>query len=323
MAIAALLATALPGGDVKWTAPPGLDAYLPTPEDNPLTPEKVVLGRDLFHDKRLSRDESISCATCHDPDRGFADDKPVAVGVQGRKGDRRTPTLINRGYGTSFFWDGRSPTLEDQVVKPIENPIEMDLTLNEAVARIGSAPEYRERFQTVFGREPNAQDLARALASYVRTIVAGDSPYDRYLAGDMNALSEQAREGLRLFRGKANCAGCHVGPNLTDERFHNTGAAWRDGKLTDAGRAKVTGNPEDQGAFKTPTLRNLTGRGPYMHNGSLAKLEDVIEDYDKGGTENPYLDPEMQPLKLTPEEKKALLAFLEALNGRLRDGIPD
>ncbi|MEX2261347.1 MAG: cytochrome c peroxidase [Bryobacteraceae bacterium] len=296
------------------TVPLGLDALRPTPEDNPLTPEKAALGRKLFFDTRLSRDNSLSCASCHDPKRAFTDGRPVAVGVFGRKGNRRVPTLLNRAYGKAFFWDGRAATLEEQVVLPIVNEKEMDLTMDEAVTRVREG--YGEAFQRVFGRPANADDLARALATYVRTILSGDSPYDRYVGGDREALSEEARTGLRLFRGKANCVVCHLGPNLTDERFHNTGI----GGLDDPGRYAITKQEPDRGAFKTPTLREAAGTGPYMHNGSIATLEKVIEEYDKGGKASPSLDPEMRPLKLTDAEKKALLAFLKALSGKIREG---
>lgn len=296
-----LLAAVALSGDIP-PAPLGLDAFLPVPEDNPLSAEKIALGRKLFHDTRLSRDGSVSCATCHDPERAFTDAKPVAVGVFGRKGQRRVPAIINRGYGKSFFWDGRIATLEQQVLQPITNPLEMDLPLEEAAARVSL----------------DIGTLSRALASYVRTIRAGDSPYDRYVAGDRSALSEEARAGLMVFRGKANCVVCHVGPNLTDEKFHNTGVGWNGQAFPDSGRFGVTGREEDRGAFKTPTLREVARRAPYMHNGSLATLEEVMDFYDKGGNRNPNLDPEIRPLGLTPAEKAALLAFLRALAGTIQ-----
>ena len=249
-----LLVAALPAAD--FAKPPlGLDAYLPTPADNPLTPERVALGRDLFFEKRLSRDGSVSCATCHDPQLAYTDKEPVAVGVDGQKGTRRTPRLINRAYGKSFFWDGRAATLEEQVLKPIANPIEMDLAVEDAVALLSADADYAAKFEAAFLGEPSAERLSFALAAYVRTILSGDSPYDRYLAGDEAALTPDQKRGLDLFRGKAACAVCHVGPNLTDERFHNTGVGWAEGELADEGRAAVTGNSKDRGAFKTPPLR--------------------------------------------------------------------
>ena len=289
---------------VRLEIPRGLDAYMPVPEENPLTREKIALGRQLFFDPRLSRDGKVSCATCHDPQHAFTDARPVAVGVFGRIGTRRVPTLINRGYGSAFFWDGRAETLDEQVSRPIQNPKEMDLSLAEASAQVGLPPD----------------EIARALASYVRTILSGESPYDRYVNGDTAALSNAARRGLEVFRNKGNCIACYVGPNFTDEHFHDTGVAWRNGRLFDPGRFAVTGKERDRGAFKTPTLREVARRAPYMHDGSLTSLDEVIDFYDRGGNPNPYLDPELHPLKLMPEEKKALLAFLKALSGTVVDG---
>ena len=295
--------------------PLGLDLYMPVPESNPLSPEKVTLGRRLFFDRRLSRDQSLACADCHDPAKGFTDGKAVSEGVFHRRGTRNVPTLVNRGYGAAFFWDGRVSGLEEQVLQPIQNRVEMDMTVEAVVTALRHDRHYRAEFRQAFRREINREDLSRALASYVRTILSGDSPYDRYLNGDQNALSSEAREGLRIFRGKGNCIACHVGPNLTDERFHNTGVAWRDGKLTDPGRFAITGKDEDRGAFKPPTLREVARTAPYMHDGSLATLKDVIEYYDRGGNRNPYLDPELRPLHLTAEEKGAVVMFLRSLSG--------
>ena len=303
------------------TIPLGLDLYLPVPEDNPITAEKVALGSRLFRDKRLSRDKTVACATCHDPKRYFSDDKPLAEGVFSRRGDRRTPTIVNRAYGKAFFWDGRIATLEEQVVQPIKAETEMDMTLQQATARVREDDSYRLEFQNVFARAVNQDDLARALAAYVRTIVSGDSPYDRHVNGNHTALSGLEKQGLEVFRGKGNCTDCHLGPNLTDEKFHNTGVAWRNGRLLDQGRYLVSKNEKDRGAFKTPTLRNVADRAPYMHDGSLATLEEVVEYLDGGGNRNPYLDPELRPLKLTTEEKRALVAFLHTLTGTVREGI--
>jgi cytochrome c peroxidase len=273
--------------------PQGLDLYLPVPEDNPLSAEKITLGRRLFFNRRLSRDGSIACSSCHDPERAFSDGRPIPIGVFGRQGRRNSPALINRGYGRLFFWDGRVATLGEQVLKPIEDPSEMDLPLSEAAARVNLPP----------------QEISRALASYVRSILSGDSPFDRFINGDLNALSAEQQAGLQLFRGKANCVACHVGPNFTDERLHNTGVAWRDGKFADPGAG--------HGDFKTPTLREIARTAPYMHDGSIATLEDVIEYYDGGGNRNPSLDPELRPLRLSAAEKQNLIAFLRCLNGRV------
>ncbi len=294
---------------------------MPVPEYNPLTPEKVALGRRLFNDRLLSRDRSMACATCHDPKRAFTDARATAVGVFGRKGSRGAPTLVNRGYGAAFFWDGRAATLEERVLQPIQNPKELDMSLEEVVARLSRHREYRRRFQAAFGGNVNATDSARALASYVRSILSGDSPVDRYLNGEQAALSSQERRGLELFRGKGNCVACHVGPNFSDEKFHNTGVAWSNGKWLDPGRFAVTGKESDRGAFKTPTLREVARTAPYMHDGSIATLEDVVEFYNRGGKPNAILDPELHPIHLTADEKYALVGFLKALNGAIRTGM--
>jgi cytochrome c peroxidase len=279
---------------VAVSIPLGLDLYLPAPADNPLTTEKIEQGRRLFFDRRLSRDNSVSCASCHDPERAFSDGRMTAVGVFGRVGRRNSPAVINRAYGRLFFWDGRSATLEEQVLKPIEDSNEMDLPLAEASARVNLT----------------SNEIAFALASFVRSILSGDSPYDRHINGDRTALSPDQQAGLKLFRGKANCTACHVGPNFTDERLHSTGVAWRDGRFTDAGSGR--------GGFKTPTLREITRTAPYMHDGSFATIEGVVEYYDRGGNKSPRLDPEIRPLRLTVSEKQNLIAFLRSLNGRLR-----
>jgi cytochrome c peroxidase len=284
--------------------PLGLDLYLPVPEDNPMTRDRVALGRQLFFDKRLSRDGSIGCATCHNPNRAFSSPLPVAIGIGGRQGHRNAPALINCGYGRSYFWDGRTATLEQQVVEPIQNRNEMDLTLEEASTRV----------------KLDITTLSRALASYVRSILSGDSPYDHFVNGESSALSAEQRMGLEVFRGKGNCTACHVGPNFSDEGFHNTGVAWRDGRITDEGRFAVSSNPGDHGAFKTPTLREVVRTAPYMHDGSLATVEEVIDFYSDGGPANPFLDPEIRPRNFTPGEKRALAAFLKSLTGRVTEG---
>ena len=301
--------------------PLGLDNYLPVPEDNPLTREKVELGQRLFNEKQLSRDGTVACSTCHDPKRNFTDDKPLAEGVFGRIGARRVPAILNRGYGTAFFWDGRIPTLEEQVLQPIINDKEMDMKLEEVVARLRKDEEYAAEFDSVFGHAITEQDISHALAGYVRTILAGNSRYDRYLNGEGDALSELERRGLEIFRGKGNCTDCHLGPNLTDEKFRNTGIAWKNGELVDPGRFRFTEQENDRGSFKTPTLRNVADRAPYMHDGSLATLSDVADYYNRGGNRNPWLDRELLPLRLTDAEKEALVAFLHTLTGPVLDGL--
>jgi cytochrome c peroxidase len=304
------------------TVPLGLDSYIPAPADNPIEPRAVALGRDLFFDKLLSRDQTVACATCHEPTRAFTDGKPIAIGVRGQLAGRRSPVIVNRAWGSSFFWDGRAATLEQQVLQPIANPKEMDLTLEELVQRLAAHAEYPRRFREIYAQPVSTAVISRALASYVRTILAGGSAYDRYVAGDRSALSEEAQLGLKLFRTKAGCIACHVGPNFTDERFHNTGISWVNGRWSDMGRAAISKDDADRGAFKTPTLRQTAQAAPYMHDGSLATLADVVDFYDKGGRDNPALDPEMRPLNLTQAERKALAAFLEALTGEVREGWP-
>ena len=324
-AFATLIAATVAG---ERNVPLGLDLYMPIPEDNPPTTEKIALGRRLFRDRVLSRDRTLACVNCHNPRRAFTDGRPVAVGVRGQSGTRSAPTLVNRGYGRSFFWDGRAPTLEAQVLEPIANPKELDLAVSEAVDRLARAPGYRDAFQATFGRTVNAEDLARVLASYVRSILDGNAPIDRFMNGDRDALSPRAREGLTIFRGKGNCTACHVGPTLTDEQFHNTGVAWREsageagpaGKFQDPGRFVVTRRDVDRGAFKTPTLREIARTAPYMHDGSLATLDEVVEFYNQGGRANPFRDRELRPLGLTDAEKQALLAFLRSLSGDIQDG---
>jgi cytochrome c peroxidase len=286
--------------------PLGLDLYMPVPEDNPITPEKIEQGRRLFADTRLSRDGSVACTSCHDPARAFSTPEPIPPGVFGRRGRRNAPALVNRAWGRAFFWDARATSLEQQVLGPIEDPNEMDLPIADASARVGLP----------------ADDIARALATYIRSLMSGNSPYDRYSAGDRDALSAEQQVGLQVFRGKANCTACHLGPNLTDERVHNTGIAWspgaagtaEGGRFLDEGRAAITGKPEDRGAFKTPTLREVGRTSPYMHDGSLASLDEVVDFYDRGGRVNPNLDPDLHPLRLTNAEKRALIAFLRAVS---------
>jgi|SRR5579885_683209 cytochrome c peroxidase len=307
MIAAAVLALLLaPAAEARFPEPPlGLDLFMPVPEENPLTPENVALGRRLFFDRRLSRDGSLSCATCHDPERAFSDGRPVAHGISGARGTRNSPAILNRGYGISFFWDGRAATLEQQVLEPILNPKELGLA---------AASELEHRTGI------SARTVATALASYIRTIRTGGSRYDRYLAGESNALTPLEQAGLALFRGTANCVVCHVGPNFTDEQFHNTGIAWRKTAFTDEGRFAVTGREQDRGAFKTPTLREIARTAPYMHDGSLGTLEEVIDHYSAGGRPNPGLDSQIRRLDLSAEEKRALASFLRSLSGEIREG---
>lgn len=283
---------------------------LKVPEDNPLTPEKVELGKMLYFDPRLSGDGTVSCASCHDPKRGWSNGEAVATGIRGLKGGRSAPTIINAGYQHFQFWDGRALELEGQALGPIQNPIEMDMKIDALVAKLNSIEGYRTRFQKAFNSEATPENIAKAIASFERTVLSGNAPYDRFKAGDKTALSEGAQRGMKVFFNKAQCSACHVPPNFTDGAFHNIGVGIH-GKDADLGRFTETKLEGDRGAFKTPTLREIARTAPYMHDGSEKTLEDVIAYYDKGGTPNPQLDEEIFPLKLTPEEKRDLVTFLK------------
>lgn len=317
---AALIAPSASAQEVATEPPAGLDLYTPRPASAIATADAIALGRILFFDPLLSRDRSVSCATCHRPDLAFTDGLVVPLGVAGRAGHRNVPTLINRAWGRSFFRDGRALSLEEQVLEPIRSPAEMDMPLPEALARLERSPRHARAFRSIFGRAPVETDLARVLAAYVRSIRAGDSPFDRLTAGDRTALTPLQREGLELFQGRARCDRCHLGALFSDEEFHNTGVAWRDGAPADSGRFVVTRRAQDIGAFRTPTLREIARTAPYMHDGSIATLEEVLEFYDRGGNANPLLDPRMRPLHLSDAEKRALLAFLHALSGSIAEG---
>ena len=292
--------------------PQGLDLYFLVPESNPLTVSKVALGRRLFFDPMLSADRSVACASCHRPEKAFADSVPFSAGARGGRAARNTPSILNRAYGRTFFLDGRTRSLEETVLQPIQNPAEMAMELDETVSRLKTDASYSREFLTVFGNAVTEGDLAFALASYVRTLRSGDAPIDRFREGDRTSLSADARVGLRLFTGRGNCIACHWGPIFTDEKLHNTGIFVDSG---DIGRQGITGERRDRGAFKTPSLRNVALTAPYMHNGSLPTLEAVIDFYDRGGNDNAALDDEVQPLGLSDVEKRQLVAFLQALTG--------
>lgn len=297
--------------------PHGVPLGLPAinvPADNPMTPEKVELGKLLYFDPRLSSDGTISCASCHDPNKGWSNGAQFATGVDGQMGGRNSPTVLNTVYQRFQFWDGRAGSLEEQALGPIQNPIEMNLTLEEAVERLSAIEGYRARFQDVFGSEVTAAGIGQAIAAFERTVISGNAPYDRFKAGDASALSEAAARGMKLFFGKANCSACHAGPNFTDNGFHNLGVGI-EASEPDLGRQVVSGQLGDRGSFKTPTLREIARTAPYMHDGSLQTLEEVVAYYNRGGTANAQLDEEIYELKLSEQELADLVVFLkEALS---------
>ena len=319
------------------------------PADNPMTPAKVELGRQLYFDKRLSRDETISCATCHDPAKGWTDNLPVSAGIDGQLGGRSAPTVINRILGPSQFWDGRAASLEEQAVGPIGNPIEMGFTTEEASALLNSIPGYRLQFERVFGAPASEELIGKAIAAFERTIVSGRSRFDYYQQAEPyfdwepeddedpeflaqadrildleyeHRMSDSAFRGMGLFFDKANCSACHVGEDLTDELFHNIGVGFAPDSevMPDPGRSVVTGAEAEHGAFRTPSLRNIALTAPYMHDGSLTTLMQVVEHYDQGGQPNPTQSDKVFRLELTSEEKQDLVRFLEeALTGRITE----
>ena len=312
------------------------------------TPEKVALGEKLFNEKRLSANDQVACATCHDPAKGFVDHKPLAEGIAApaQRTQRNSPTVLNAMFNAAQFWDGRAPTLEEQAKLPILNPIEMgQKSPDDVVAKLRGISEYRSAFQQVFGHDLTYDDVAAAIAAFERTQYAGDAPFDRFVAGDEKAIDESAKRGWGLFNGKGRCNACHafstVSPLFSDQKFHNIGIAAhktdfidlarkataivRSGdlkqidelaiqsNLSELGRFLVTKNSNDIGAFKTPGLRNVAVTSPYMHDGSLATLWDVMDHYNKGGVPNPNLDGGMQRLGLTEAEIDDMVSFMASL----------
>jgi cytochrome c peroxidase len=305
------------GPEYPYKLPLGLKSAPEIPSDNPVTDAKVELGKLLYFDKRISADGTVSCANCHDPAKGWTDRAPVSTGIKGQKGGRSAPTVLNSAYMDVQFWDGRAKTLEDQAKGPIQNPLEMGSTHEGTVKRIAGVKGYAPLFKAVFGDEKVDIDrVAKAIATFERTVLTGNSPYDRWQAGDMEAMSEAAVRGHALFNNsaKGNCAICHDGFNFSDSDFHNLGVGLRTAK-PDLGRFEVTKLEKDKGAFRTPTLRNLADTAPYMHDGSEKTLEAVVAFYNKGGEKNPHLDGRIHPLGLSPEESADLVAFMNALNG--------
>jgi cytochrome c peroxidase len=313
------------------------------PPDNPQTPAKIALGQALFVEQRLSADNLQHCEGCHNYALGFSDQKKTSVGIDRQVGRRNAPTILNAMFNTSQFWDGRAQTLEEQAKSPILNPIEMGMkSPEEVVAKIKAMPRYREAFERVFGREVNFDDIARALASYERTQISFDAPFDHYMAGESDAIDESAKRGWKIFNGSGRCVACHAWtrerPLFTDGRFHNVGVSAgaalahkanaintsgddstqldklaTDSGMSDLGRYLVTRKPADIGAFRTPDLRNLLVTKPYFHDGSAATLWDVVAHFNQGGVRNPFLDSAMVPLDLSKTDEDDLVAFLATL----------
>lgn len=315
--------------------PAGLSKKRLIPKDNPLTEKRVALGRRLFFDGKLSKDGSLSCASCHQPDHGFAAPDATAVGIRGQIGARNTPTIINRAYGHSMFWDGRAKSFEEQALGPIANPKELGTTVEAVIKTLKGDRSYVQQFAAAFrpSKETKkasaesfvtATNLAKALGGFQRTLLLGDSPVDRFRSGDYTALTTEERQGLWIFESKGLCWKCHKGADFTDEEFHNTGAGWG-AKPVDLGRFDATKKFEDIGKFKTPTLRGLTLTGPYMHNGRQKTLQHVVEFYNKGGNPNVNLSSKMKPLKLSKKEVHQLVLFLKALSRTAdkKSNLPD
>jgi cytochrome c peroxidase len=295
----------------SWEAPPGFEE-VPIPADNSMSPQKVALGEQLFFDRRLSGDGTRSCYSCHVCEHGLTDGLPTAVGSFGKKLPRSSPTLWNIGYHKEFYWDGRSPSLEAQGLAAWKggnmgaNPDSIAAALNQIAA-------YREQFQHVFGTEVTADGIMKAIAAYERTILCGNTAFDRWQQGDKTAISARAQQGWELFYGKAACATCHVGYLFTDLLYHNVGIGM-DKEKPDIGRNTVTKEEQHLGAFKTPTLRDITQSGPYFHDGSVSTLEEAVKLMAAGGKQNPHLDPKLKPANLTDDEMGALLDFLTTLD---------
>ena len=331
---------------------------VPIPANNPQTPEKIQLGDKLFNDKRFSSTGQVSCATCHDPNKAFTDSPLVtSEGINKLTGTRNAPTVINAAYYSLFFWDGRSPDMEDQAQHPIVNPVEMGLANHDPVLQVvRTDPQYVAAFRKVFNKEPaqvTMLEVQQAIASFERTIVSGDSPFDRFYFGrDRNAINDQAKRGFNVFLDKGRCVSCHVIEQdqalFTDNRFHNIGvginriqnevgrfapvflqakaqgidvdkAVLSDPKASELGRFAVTESLDEIGSFKTSSLRNIAVTAPFMHDGSLKTLRDVVEHYNNGGVTdkadpvNDFLSGGIRPLNLTEQEMTDLVAFLETL----------
>jgi cytochrome c peroxidase len=289
-------------------------ASTPYPDDNRYSPDREELGKALFFDPRLSGSGWISCASCHNPALSWGDGLPRAIGHGMQTLGRRTPTILNLAWAEALFWDGRAATLEEQALGPIQAEGEMNLPLDEMVTRVASIPAYVAMFERAYPSEGVTKaTVAKAIATYERTIVSGPAPFDKWLAGDENAISASAKRGFGLFNGQARCAQCHSGWRFTDDSFHDIGIV-----TEDRGRGAILkALPVMQSAFKTPTLRNIEARKPYMHNGSVATLEDVVDLYNRGGlVRRDSVSPEVLPLNLSAAQKQDLVEFLRTLTGR-------
>ncbi|MFA5988772.1 MAG: cytochrome c peroxidase [Sphingomonas sp.] len=287
---------------------------IPVPETNPMTPEKVHLGKMLFFDPRLSGSGAISCGSCHNPSLGWQDGLALGVGDKGGQLGRHTPTILNMAWSGPMMWDGRAEDLEAQALGPVMSSVEMAGGGPELVlSRLSAIREYRDAMEKVFpGEGLTLPNVAKAIAAYERTVVSGEAPFDRWVSGDANAISAAAKRGFTLFNTKANCASCHAGWRFTDDGFHDIGLA-----SEDIGRGKfLPGVTVLEHAFKTPTLRNIAQRGPYMHDGSVATLEAVVDHYDHGFVKRPSLSEEVHPLNLSAEEKADLVAFMQTLTSK-------
>jgi len=313
------------GKRVEIKAPLGLPP-VPIPEDNPPTVESIALGRRLYYDTKLSADGSVSCATCHSPQAGFADPKPVSEGVGKKTGTRNSPTVFNSAYFHVQFWDGRSPSLENQAEGPVQNPVEMANTLAAVERKLNADPSYREQFEKTYGPGPiTYENVEKCIASFERTVISANSPFDRWKYGhDENAVSDAVKRGFAVFtaKDKGNCAACHLIADdhalFTDNKFHDIGIGVDFGEIKDPGRFAVTHNEPDRGLFKTPSLRNVALTAPYMHDGSLKDLKQVMDFYIGAGNSNPNLDKEIHVLDfLSGQERADLLAFLDALTGEI------
>jgi cytochrome c peroxidase len=324
-------ASVLPiGKAVKIKAPLGLPP-VPIPADNPPTEDTIALGRRLYYDAQLSVDSTVSCASCHAPQFAFADNRQLSRGVGGKLGTRKAPTVINSAYSRLQFWDGRAVSLEEQAKGPMANAVEMAHSLSGVEQRLQADAKYTELFKKAWGSDRITIDMvAKSIASFERTVIAGDSPFDRFYYGhDSRALSSAAQRGLKIFKAKnkGNCEVCHTMGHdsalFTDGKFHNLGVgADTRGNLSDLGRYNISKIDADKGSFKTPSLRNLANRGPYMHDGTFPTVKDTLSHYVGGGNWNPYLDKEIHSLdKLTFDEREDLLTFLDSLNGKLPDNI--